>query len=195
MDIENGFVRVVERGPEVSLLAGELRCFDAAGLERGWEVGRVFSLGMNLLCDWRVIRHLNADVSYWDNEFYARPHSPWPLSLLPRGEGVAVGLGFKVRESRSRRRRRVHESGAEAAAVQTLREETGVGGWLRNGFARGKRHPAVAGQGRLPQSRTLARARSGGGLGCRGANLSLFIPPGGTPAKSGMRVRGPGGGS
>ena len=38
MDIENGFVRVVERGPEVSLLAAELRCSDAAGLERGWEV-------------------------------------------------------------------------------------------------------------------------------------------------------------
>ena len=139
MDIDNGFVRVVERGPEVSLLAAELRCFDAAGLERGLEVGRVFSHGMNLLCDWRVIRHLNADVSYWDNEFYARPHSPWPLSLLPRGEGMAVGLGFKVRESRSRRRRRVHESGAEAAAVQTLREGAGAGGWLRNGFARGKR--------------------------------------------------------
>jgi len=32
------------------------------------------------------------------------------------------------------------ESGAEAAALQTLREETGVGRWMHNGLAMAKRH-------------------------------------------------------
>jgi hypothetical protein len=34
--------------------------------------------------------HRNAGGSAWYNSFYAHPHSPWPLSLLPRGEGEMV---------------------------------------------------------------------------------------------------------
>ena len=59
------------------------------GAERFWE-NDAFSLAMNPLSQQRVITPLNTVVSSWDNMFYARPHSPWPLSLLPRGEGETL---------------------------------------------------------------------------------------------------------
>jgi len=59
------------------------------GAERFWE-NDAFSLAMNPLSQQRIITHLNTVVSSWDNLFYARPHSPWPLSLLPRGEGETL---------------------------------------------------------------------------------------------------------
>ena len=59
------------------------------GAERFWE-NDAFSLAMNPLSQQRVITPLNTVVSSWDNMFYARPHSPWPLSLLPQGEGETL---------------------------------------------------------------------------------------------------------
>jgi len=43
-----------------------------------------------------VITHLKAGESSWDNWFYAHPHPPWPLSLLPRGEGESVAAFLEI---------------------------------------------------------------------------------------------------
>src|SRR5450756_472813 len=50
---------------------------------------------MNRLSQTGVITSLNTDESPWNNLFYAHPHLPWPLSLLPRGEGEMVAASWQ----------------------------------------------------------------------------------------------------
>jgi hypothetical protein len=42
----------------------------------------------------RMAASRKAGESFWNNWFYAHPHSPWPLSLLPRGEGESVAASW-----------------------------------------------------------------------------------------------------